>query len=64
MVDEYVENQLDQLNISGAVLVIIEDHEIALLQRIWKSNSADESLLVETPIFIGSLTKSITSTAM
>jgi CubicO group peptidase (beta-lactamase class C family) len=63
-VDAYVEEQGRRLHIPGISLAVIEGDRVVHTQGFGCAHPGGEAPLPETPFFIGSLTKSITATAV
>ncbi len=63
-VDRFIEIQMKRLNIPGAVLAIVEGNQIVHFHGFGKARPGGEAPSLRTPFFIGSLTKSITATAI
>jgi len=64
VIDAYVEKQMDNLNIPGMALGIIQDSQIAHLQGFGVADSAGRAVTPQTPFYIGSVTKSFTALAV
>lgn len=63
-IDTYLESQMRQLNIPGMALVIVEGDEIVYFRGFGHARTGGEAPTLQTPFLIGSLTKSITATAV
>jgi CubicO group peptidase (beta-lactamase class C family) len=63
-IDTYVEGQMKRLAIPGAALAIVEGDSIVHMRGFGRDRPGGEAPLPHTPFFIGSLTKSITATAV
>jgi CubicO group peptidase (beta-lactamase class C family) len=63
-VDAYVAEQMDNLNIPGLGLAIIQDGQIAHLQGLGEANSAGRAVTPQTPFNLASVTKSFTALAV
>jgi CubicO group peptidase (beta-lactamase class C family) len=63
-VEEYIDRQLQSLNIPGAALAIVEGDEIVHLHGFGTDRPGGEAPSPGTPFIIGSLTKSFTSLAV
>ncbi len=62
--DAYIEEQRLRLHIPGIALAVIEGDRIAYTQGFGLARPGGEAPCPQTPFFIGSLTKSITATAV
>jgi len=63
-VDAYVQAQMHRLNIPGAALAIVEGDRIVHYRGFGRARPGGEPPTPQTPLFIGSLTKSITALAV
>jgi CubicO group peptidase (beta-lactamase class C family) len=63
-IDAYIEGQMRRLCIPGAELAVVEGDKITHLCGFGHACTAGEAPTALTPFFIGSLTKSITATAI
>lgn len=63
-IDDYIDKQLEALNIPGASLAIIEGNQIVHMKGFGVASPAGEVPTPQTPFFICSLTKSFTSLAV
>lgn len=63
-IDAYVEEQRRRLHIPGISLAIIEGDQVAHFHGFGRACPGGEAPAPQTPFFIGSLTKSITATAV
>jgi CubicO group peptidase (beta-lactamase class C family) len=62
--DAYIERERRRLRIPGVSLAVVEGEEIVHLRGFGRSRHGGEAPTPQTPFFIGSLTKSITATAI
>lgn len=63
-IDRYVSEQLRTLRIPGAALGIVHGGQIVHLQGFGRADSSDRPMTTQTPLLIGSLTKSFTAVAI
>jgi CubicO group peptidase (beta-lactamase class C family) len=63
-IDAYIERQMERLNIPGAALAVVEGNEIAHLRGFGRARPGSEEPTPQTPLVIGSLTKSFTALAV
>jgi CubicO group peptidase (beta-lactamase class C family) len=63
-IDGYVEEQMRRLRIPGASLAVVEGDRIVHVRGFGQARPRGELPTPQTPFFIGSLTKSITATAV
>jgi CubicO group peptidase (beta-lactamase class C family) len=63
-IDAYVEEQRRRLHIPGISLAVVEGNRVTHTQGFGFARPNGEAPLPQTPFFIGSLTKSITATAV
>ncbi len=63
-IDAYVTEQMDNLNIPGMALGIIQDGQIAHLQGFGVADSSGRTVTPQTPFYLGSITKSFTALAV
>jgi CubicO group peptidase (beta-lactamase class C family) len=63
-VDAYVEGQLRRLNTPGAILAVVEGDRIVHVRSFGRVRPGGEAPSLQTPFFIGSLTKSFTALAI
>jgi CubicO group peptidase (beta-lactamase class C family) len=63
-IDAYVEGQMHRLNIPGVSLAIVEGDKIVHLRGFGRARPDGEAPTLQTPFFIGSLTKSFTALAV
>ncbi len=63
-IDAYVEKQRRRLKVPGAMLAIVEGDQIVHRRGFGRARPRGEVPSAHTPFFIGSLTKSITATAV
>jgi CubicO group peptidase (beta-lactamase class C family) len=63
-IDKYIEGQMRRLHIPGASLAIVKGNEIVHSRGFGRARPGGEVPSVQTPFFIGSLTKSITALAV
>jgi CubicO group peptidase (beta-lactamase class C family) len=62
-IDAYVEGQMRRLKIPGASLAIVEGDQIVHLRGFGRARPGGEAPTPQTPLFIGSVTKSFTALA-
>jgi len=62
-IDAYVSEQVDNLDIPGLGLGIVQDGQIAYLQGFGVADSSGRTVTPQTPFYIASLTKSFTALA-
>jgi len=63
-IDAYIGEQMHRLNIPGASLAIIEGDQVVHLRGFGRARPGGEAPSPQTPLFIGSLTKSFTALAI
>lgn len=63
-IDAYIQAQMAQLNIPGAVLAIVEGDQIVHTHTFGRAGPYGVRLTPQTPFFVGSLAKSITASAV
>lgn len=63
-IDDYIEEQMHRLHVPGISLAIIEGDKIVHQRGFGKARPGGEAPTPQTPLFIGSLTKSITALAV
>lgn len=63
-IDAYVTKQVDNLNLPGLALGIVQDGQIAHLQGFGLADSAGRPVTPQTPFYVGSVTKSFTALAV
>jgi len=63
-IDAYIEEQMDNLNIPGLALGIVEDGKIVHLQGFGVTGSSGEKVTPQTPFYLASVTKSFTALAV
>lgn len=63
-IDVYLEKQMRRLHIPGAVMAIVEGNKIVHTRSFGLARPGGETPSMQTPFFIGSLTKSITAMAV
>ncbi|MEJ2352668.1 MAG: serine hydrolase [Anaerolineales bacterium] len=63
-IDDYIEGQMHRLNIPGVSLAIVEGDKIVHLRGFGRARPGGEAPTSQTPLFIGSLTKSFTAMAV
>ena len=63
-IDAYIEEQMRRLHIPGASLVVVEGDRLVHQRGFGSARPGGEAPSPQTPFFIGSLTKSITATAV
>jgi CubicO group peptidase (beta-lactamase class C family) len=63
-IEAYIEKQMRRLTIPGASLAIVEDDKIVHLRGFGRARPGGEPPTLQTPFFIGSLTKSFTALAV
>src|SRR5512137_2469789 len=63
-IDAYIEEQMRRLHIPGLSLAIVEGDRIVHVRGFGRARPGGEVPTPQTPFFIGSLTKSITATAV
>jgi CubicO group peptidase (beta-lactamase class C family) len=63
-IDAYVAEQVNNLDIPGLVLGIVQDGEIVHLQGFGVADSSGRAVTPQTPFYIGSVTKSFTALAV
>lgn len=64
VIDDYIEQQMQHLNIPGVSLAIVEGDQIVYLRGFGRARPGGEAPTPQTPFFIGSLTKSFTALAV
>jgi len=63
-IDAYIEQQMDRLNVPGAVLAIVEDDKIVHLRGFGQARPGGAVPSPQTPFILGSTTKSFTALAV
>lgn len=63
-IDAYVQEQMDNLDIPGMALGIIQNGQIAHLRGFGEADSSGRAVTPQTPFYIGSITKSVTALAV
>ena len=63
-IDEFMTNEIERLNLPGASLAIIQGNQIEYLQGYGIANTNSTNITPQTPIVIGSVTKSFTALAI
>lgn len=63
-IDEYMTNEIEKLNIPGASLAIVKGDKVKYLQGYGTANPNGTNITPQTPIVIGSVTKSFTALAI
>jgi CubicO group peptidase (beta-lactamase class C family) len=63
-IDDYIEGQMHRLNIPGVSLAIVEGDKIVHLRGFGRARPGGEAPTSQTPLFIGSCTKSFTALAI
>src|SRR4051812_19390589 len=63
-IDEFMTNEIERLNLPGASLAIIQGNQIEYLQGYGIANTNGTNITPQTPIVIGSVTKSFTALAI
>jgi CubicO group peptidase (beta-lactamase class C family) len=63
-IDAYIVEQMNNLNIPGVGLAIIQDGQVAHLQSFGQADSAGRAVTPQTPFNLGSVTKSFTALAV
>ncbi len=63
-IDAYVTEQMDDLDIPGMALGIVQDGQIVHLQGFGVADSSGRMVTPQTPFYIGSVTKSFTALAV
>ena len=63
-IDAFIEKQMRRLSIPGASFAIVAGDQIVHCQGLGQARPGGEAPTPQTPFFIGSLTKSITATAV
>jgi len=63
-IDAYIEEQMDNLDIPGLALGIVEDGQIVHLQGFGVTGSSGEKVTPQTPFYLASVTKSFTALAV
>jgi len=63
-IDTYIQDQMNNLDIPGMAMGIIQDGQIAHLQGFGVADSAGRAITPQTPFYIGSVTKSFTALAV
>ena len=64
IIDAYIETQLKEANIPGAVLVIVEGNQIAHVRGFGIAGPDGQPVTAETGFFLGSVSKSFTALAI
>ncbi len=64
VIDAYLEQQMRRLKIPGAALAVVDGEQIVHRRGFGKVRPGGEAPTLQTPFFIGSLTKSFTSLAV
>jgi CubicO group peptidase (beta-lactamase class C family) len=63
-VDAYIEGEMAEWNLPGVVLVIVQDGEIVYLKGYGNAGPDGRPMTAQTPLFIGSTSKSFTALAI
>lgn len=63
-IDEFMTNEIKRLNLSGASLAIVKGDQVEYLQGYGIANPNGTNITPQTPIVIGSVTKSFTALAI
>ena len=63
-IDEFMTNEIERLNIPGASLAIVNGDQVEYLQGYGVSNPDGTEMTSETPIVLGSTSKSFTALAI
>lgn len=63
-IDEFMTNEIERLNIPGASLAVVKGDQVEYLQGYGISNADGEKMTAQTPIVIGSVSKSFTALAI
>jgi CubicO group peptidase (beta-lactamase class C family) len=63
-IDTYIEEQVRHLSIPGVSMAIVEGDRLVHYRRFGRAHSNAEAPTLQTPFFIGSVTKSITALAI
>lgn len=63
-IDDFVESEIERLNIPGASLAIVKGDQVEYLQGYGVSNQDGTEMTSQTPIVLGSTTKSFTALAI
>ena len=63
-IDEFMENEMERLNLPGASLAIVKGDQVEYLQGYGHADSNGTIITPQTPIVIGSVTKSFTALAI
>ena len=63
-IDEFMTNEIERLNLPGASLAIVKGDQIEYLQGYGIANTNGTNITPQTPIVIGSVTKSFTALAI
>lgn len=63
-IDEYMANEIERLNLPGASLAIVKEDQVEYIQGYGIAKSNGTNMTPQTPIVIGSVTKSFTALAI
>lgn len=63
-IDKFMTNEIERLNIPGASLAIVKGDQVEYIQGYGVSNPDGEKMTSQTPIVLGSTTKSFTALAI
>ena len=63
-IDEFMTNEIERLNIPGASLAIVKGDQVEYLQGYGISNPDGTEMTPQTPIVLGSVSKSFTALAI
>jgi CubicO group peptidase (beta-lactamase class C family) len=63
-IDDYIEGQMQRLNIPGASLAVVEGDQVVHLRGLGRARPGGKEPTAQTPFFIGSITKSFTALAV
>ena len=63
-IDSYITDQLNDLNIPGMALGIVQDDQIAHLQGFGEADSSGRTVTPQTPFYLASVSKSFTALAV
>lgn len=63
-IDEFMANEIERLNLPGASLAIVKGNQVEYLQGYGIANQTGTKMTAQTPVVIGSVTKSFTALAI
>ncbi|WP_342505075.1 serine hydrolase domain-containing protein [Sporosarcina sp. FSL K6-2383] len=63
-IDEFMKNEIERLNIPGAALAIVKGNQVEYMRGYGVSNPEGAEMTSQTPIVLGSTTKSFTALAI